>query len=103
MDRLGYMVGKKIDFQSGGYIFQFETYTLFKNITDIFLKKTYDNTYKVLKISINVDNELEIEEIISVENLIIEYFKSYNQNLLDFILKANDLTALNIKALMIRL
>lgn len=103
MVRNGYMVAKKIDFQSGGYIFSFDDGLIFENIGSIFDNYNYiDSDRKILKVSINVDNEIEIEEIISTRKLTIEFLKSYNPYLLEFLLKAEELNTNRVSALIRR-
>ncbi len=103
MVRTGYMVARKIDFHSGGYIFSFDDGMIFENIGSVFDNYNHiDSNRKILKVSINVDNEIEIEEIISTRKLTIEYLKSYNPNLLEFLLKAEEINTDRVSALIRR-
>lgn len=103
MVRTGYMVARKVCFQSGGYIFSFDDGILFENIGSVFDNYTHiDSDKKILRVSINVDKEIEIEEIISKRNLYVEYLKSYNPNLLEFLLKAEEINTDRVSALIRR-
>lgn len=98
----GYKIGRKLDINGGGYIFDFIDDKIHECIGSVFKEDVVDNSYKIFKIEINVENELNITEIISSEKLISEYLKSYNSNLLEFILNAKDVSKEHIKALIIR-